>query len=115
MDALRANLEMYDLMDLVQTAIVFYDMLTPDWFVAERTKLDWPHSGRTRGEWHRVIRLRREILNTHYNDSVFRDAEVAPQTLRQFLVKFSWLSFEDPQSVNWQTFNRWIAALAADS
>ena len=120
---LVTNLESNDLIDLVQAAVVYHDLLTIN--DADKTGLDARHHSMGEAEWARVIEHRRFVLEHRYNNSEWLRPEVEPQTVKQLLVKFTLLSYlqlpehrlrvNSADYLNWNVFREWMVAVASHS
>merc|ERR1712154_554711 len=76
----------------------------------------------TRDEWEhqRVLIERWQILATVYNDSDYRNFESKPETVKELLVRYVWLSyFQLPdykinasKYLRWNVFQQWLESVS---
>ena len=115
--ALSENLESIDLIDLIATAILMYNRLT---LVANDTiDQQWTVGEYSEKARRYTVDYNWYKLQKYYNQTRYRDPTVLPKTIKELLLKFSWLSFnqlpendgieiKSKQYLNWYTFRFWL-------
>ena len=115
---LSENLHTIDLIDLVATAIQFYNKLTV--ISDEMIKIDYIGKDFSEGERRRIVDTNLQNLLAYYKNERYVNSWILPETVEDLLVKITWLSFMqlprydpiDPELqasrfLNWKTFQFW--------
>ena len=116
---LSANLASVDILDLIETVSMFHDLITEQkeeriGFTMERTLF--------RDEYGRkaLVKETVRVLSEQFNEEQYRNPDILPKTLKALILKFKWLSIEQPlQNVwtrnylNWETVTRWIYSVCS--
>ena len=115
---LLGNLESIDILDLVHTAICFYDKLTQD----PKQLIGLCIYPRTYTQQDRIqaINAKFRLLNTKYKDKKYMDPKFAPLTVKDLLIKIEHLAFyqlpeytlpeasNSKKYLNWNAFIKWM-------
>ena len=120
---LIVNLESNDIIDLIHAAIKYYDLLTID--DAEKIRLSPPVHSYNKEHRQMIVNLRASVLNARYNDSLWKDFDTNPKTVKELLVRFVWLSFYQlPEYrltcicawryLKWHVFDKWLLWVAVN-
>ena len=125
-EQLLNNLESIDIIDLIQSAICFYDTLTID----PNDRIGLCIYSRTHEEKDRIeaVKTKFKILMTDYRTRAYMDPSIAPLTVKQLLIKMEHLAFYQlpeyeailPESyrsenhLNWKTFFTWMTSVNAN-
>ena len=113
---LMQNLESNDILDLVDAAIKLHDKFT----LARSEKIGLQFGVADHSELERtfVIDKKWRVLNQIHNNQHLKDPQIFPKNVREFLIKFQWLSMKQLPSLddintekylNWNTFFSMVA------
>lgn len=116
---LSENLHTIDLIDLIATAIQFYNKLTV--ISHEVIKIEYIGKNHSERERRRIVDTNLQNLFDYYKNERYVNNWILPETVEDLLVKITWLSFmqlptfdaEDPELrasrfLNWNNFQFWL-------